>query len=419
MHGHNFPSLRIFLEHRRQCASEFDVEEFFKRMQHPAGSPQRPHPGFINAIFLLACWFHHAYDLTELEAHFLAKTRDGLSASLLGMDRLLDYVRGVGLLSLYHYGRGNMLEGYEDVCRAAHIGKTCGLDKIKSHVWRDPVVPMLVTRSAIEGFRGNFKSTEYLIPLSSNSKDLGERIHAFWSVWIVDASGSATHGLERLFDDMKITTPLPLPISYYSNGCATEENCRTLAHFWATEGATDQFDPPFTHRIKATSVLEAACRLSRLSGGDAMGDVWQSVPSKPIEPLGTEAFEEEFGRVSRTCFHLHERLPNVAIAPLTTQDVVNDWYRSQIDPVMIHAHALTLCALMTLYDIKSKVDESASNIALEAAIHMVGVCRRIIDLDFLQLDIMLGVCLIFQHSFLCAVDAILHGNNDGFPTCIL
>lgn len=122
-----------------------------------------------------------------------------------------------------------------------------------------------------------------------------------------------------------------------------------------------------------------------------MGDVWQSVPSKPIEPLGTEAFEEDFARVSRTCFNLHERLPNVAIAPLTTQDVVTDWYRSQIDPVMIHAHALTLCALMTLYDIKAKTDQTASNIALEAAIHMVGVCRRIIDLDFLQLDIMLGM----------------------------
>lgn len=371
-------------------------------MQHSAGSPQRPHPSFVNAIFLLACWFHHPYDLSELEANFLAKTRDGLSSSLSGMDRLLDYVRGVSLLSLYHYGRGNMLEGYEDVCRAAHIGKTCGLDKINSHVWRDPAIPTLVTRSAIEDFQGSFKSTGFLIPLSPNSKELGERIHAFWSVWIVDASGSATHGLERLFDDMKITTPLPLPLAYYSNGGATEENSCTLAHFWATEGVTNRFDPPYTHRIKATSVLEAACRLSRVSGGDAMGDVWQSVPSKPIEPLGTEAFEEDFARVSRTCFNLHERLPNVAIAPLTTQDVVTDWYRSQIDPVMIHAHALTLCALMTLYDIKAKTDQTASNIALEAAIHMVGVCRRIIDLDFLQLDIMLGVRPVFR-TFSCVI----------------
>lgn len=297
-----------------------------------------------------------------------------------------------------------MLEGYDHICRAAQMAKACGIDVIRSHIWRDPTLPSEITKLALNNFQSNFKVTPFLIPLAHDAKELGERIHAFWSVWIIDASGSATHGLARAFDDSKVETPLPLAIELYHSGGATVDNLGTLAQFWATEGVTDKFDPPFTHRIKATSVLEAACTHSRIYGSPAMGDVWVEVPLGPIEPIGNPEFEAKFEHIARTCLNLRDRLPNVSIGSITQADIGTDWYKANVDPVMIHSWGLTLCAIMTLYDIKAKYDANASHIALEAAFQMVGVVRRIVDLDFLQLDIMLGVCDLLQtHSFLTYV----------------
>lgn len=360
-------------------------------MQNMPSSTKRPHSCFVNAIFLLACWFNQPYDLRPLEEIFLEKARAGLSRSLQGLDKLLDFIRASSLIGLYHYGKGNMLEGYDHICSAAQIGRACGIDAIKSHVWRDPIIPSQITRQYFEDLPGNFKVTPFMMPLAEDTTALSERIHAFWSVWIVDASGSATHGLARAFDDDEVLTPLPYPIDAYDSGSVTDANVCTLGRFWREEGCTDDLDPPFTHRIKATSVLEAACTLSRVYGVPAMGDVWNNQPAIPIDPLQQPEFEEKFAHISRTCNNLRDRLPNVLPVNLTDQDVVQDWYQAGIDPVMVHAWGLTLCAIMTLNDIKARVDTSAYDLALDAANQMTLVIRRIVDLDFFQLDIMLGV----------------------------
>lgn len=330
------------------------------------------------------------------EQVFRAKSQNALLQSLAGMDRLLDSARGAALLSLYHYARGDMLQGYDCIARAAAIGTSCGLDQIKSHVFRDPETPEQIHKEGLKEFTGRFSLTGFLLPLSADARELGERIHAFWSIWILDASGSATTGRERLFNDTEILTPLPLALESYSDGGATEANCFTLTEFWRTEGlivAGRPFDPPFTHRIKATSCLEAATALSRLSGNDAAGDVWSDTPRPPVEPLTTNDFQERFGHVARTAVNLAASLPMVDKTPITEHDVHEDWYRAQIDPVMVHAQGLVHGALMVLYGIKAPVDEDSELTTINCAVDVVRTCKRIKDLDFIQLDIMLGVRL--------------------------
>lgn len=363
-------------------------------MQQPRGSRRRPHPGFLNAIFLLASWFTRSDNLASLEPLFVRKTRDALNLSLAGLDRLLDYVRGSALLGLYHYGRGLMLEGYNEVHSAANIARACGLDAIQSHVFRDPTEPARAAKEAVETFQGSFKNTEFLLPLPGDEQTLGERIHAFWSVWILDASGSATHGLGRAFDDQKVLTPLPLPLTWYANGQATEANMCTLAQFWREEGYTTRIDPPMTHRIKATAVLEAACSLARIRGVAAAGNVSVDNPPPPVDPTTLQGFEERFGHISRTCNTLRQRLPRFippSQADAQDGDIAEDWNKAGIDPVMTHAWGLTLCAMMSLHEIKVSYDQVSQFMSLTAAMEMVDLIRKIQNLDFHQLDIMLGV----------------------------
>lgn len=209
----------IFLSHRRQCACEIPVERFLQAVQGPVRD--RPHPCFLNAIYMLACWFSYPHDLRSFERIFLQRARESLVTAISSGDKLLNYIQGAALLSLYHYGGGNMLEGYNQICAGAQIAMVCGLHQIPSAVYRDAAPSEELYTATSSTWVGNFRRTPFLLSPPRDAIELGERIHTFWSIWILDTSGCATHGLPSMFEpereETRITTPLPVPLEYYSN----------------------------------------------------------------------------------------------------------------------------------------------------------------------------------------------------------
>lgn len=382
-----------FFIHRRQCASEFFLDNFRERVNARSKS-SRPDDCLLNAIFVLACWFTRTHNLAEIETTFVKKAREALNACIVTRPEfVLDWVRGSALIGLYYYGNGKMLQGYADVCSAVQLGRACGLEVIDSHVFRDPAGRVEIVTQAIECFKGMFTRTPFLLSLPESPEELGERIHVFWSLWIIDASGTATHGMDRAIDDTKINTPLPLPLRWYACGKASESNMRTLADFWASEGKQDESEPSMTLRIKATAVLEAACTLARLKGTAMLGDVSHDIPQAPSDPVDSVEFEARFKHIATTCDNL-ERSLEIALPNLPEDSEIQDtqeWKDTGIDPVMMHAKSVTQCAIICLHGIKFNYDEHCFQRALTAARRMVALLRSIRDINFEQVDIMLGV----------------------------
>lgn len=211
--------LNIFIAHRRQCACEVPVQRFIDSLNGPP--KDRPHPGLLNAIYMLACWFSYPLNLTRFESVFLARSRELLAEALTTGEKMLNYLQGSALLAIYYYGSGRMLEGYEKICSAAQMAVVCGLHQISSAVWRDPEAPNAAYMRTASQWTGNFRRTPFLLLPPKDALELGERIHAFWSVWILDTSGCATHGLPSMFDqtagNTRVTTPLPVPLDDYAN----------------------------------------------------------------------------------------------------------------------------------------------------------------------------------------------------------
>lgn len=289
-----------------------------------------------------------------------------------------------------------MLEGYESVHAAAAIIKCSGLDMIESHVYHDDGVAKALVAFDLKNLNIDLKAASYAVSPASDAIDLGERIHAFWSVWIIDASGTATMGYPRAFDDKLIKTPLPLPMWYYEEGFATLENQSTLAEFWEKQGLGYTSDTAFTLRIKATSVLEAACNLGSAWGVQSASDLkCHKLAPQPSYP-GQTVFDHEFSRIANTCHALRMQMPTVMGSGSSAKEITKDWNGAGIDPLMVHAKALTLCAVIILYGIKKRSDQEALETCIDTAKEMVFLVEQIEQLDFSQLDIMLGVCDIFN-----------------------
>jgi hypothetical protein len=178
----------------------------------------------------------------------------------------------------------------------------------------------------------------------------------------------------------------------------------TLQDFWASEGHTMMRDAPVTLRIKATAVLTAACRLSTIWGAKASPDL-SGQPQPPQDPLSDPTFEPRFSHIARTSQTLLASMPALVNSTNLGGEIIEEWYMAGLDPVMVHAMTVTLCAIVQLHNITASRDAAAYDNCLAAARQTVAISRQIQDLDFFQLDIMLGVRAILTYT-ICNVQSV-------------
>ncbi|KAG9032381.1 hypothetical protein FS837_002745 [Tulasnella sp. UAMH 9824] len=199
-------------------------------------------------------------ELPQLEEHFLRRARQSLVDSLSFSDRLMDFLRGSVLVTLYLYLRGRYLEGYHIHCGAARLALSCGLHRIESHVFEEYLrgsVPLTGGTSIM------------LLKAPKNQVDLAERITTFWMIYLCDKMSSVCAGFVGALPDEgsaidAIRTVFPRPIEEYEAGTVTgiyNTSLTELLNGASPPGRNALPDIPWTVTLKGLSLLDRATRL--------------------------------------------------------------------------------------------------------------------------------------------------------------
>ncbi|KAG8931381.1 hypothetical protein FRC02_002815 [Tulasnella sp. 418] len=251
----------IFLANKHHCQFYIDVPRFLMSLANPG--LQQPHPGLMEAIYLLACYFTSRLapdqNLEKHEGHFLARARKALADSLSFSDRLLDFLKGSNLVTAYLYMRGRFLEAYHSHCGTASCALSCGLHSIRSGVYsEDP---------------SGTASTPSLLPPPRDQAELSERILTFWPIYYWDKLGAIITGFVESFvadpaSTECIETPFPRPIEEYHRGVAGRYDYDTVRrlleeHPLDTNDTSDNYFH-FGLHLKALTLLDSASRFGKL-----------------------------------------------------------------------------------------------------------------------------------------------------------
>lgn len=172
--------------HRHQCGLEFHIPRFLASLSLPAD--KGPHPALIDAMCLTGCALSRKPHLRKHEPYLLAQTRKHLEQSLSQADRLLDFIRASGLVTRYYAFRARFLEGHTSIETCAKFTIACGLHKIKSRVCGSHAV-------------WDGSPSKVMLPPPADDIEVGERIYAFWQIFMVERMVSASGGIPSIFEN--------------------------------------------------------------------------------------------------------------------------------------------------------------------------------------------------------------------------
>ncbi|KAF8305543.1 hypothetical protein DL93DRAFT_312570 [Clavulina sp. PMI_390] len=213
--------INIFMAHRHQAYCDLSVTRFTQSLSAPPahqtsasppphpdsphstpGSLVRPHASLLNAIYLLGAFFSGQPHLAEYEQGLLHRARQGIATALENADGLEDAVRAASLVAMYLYAKGRVLEAYYLACANARFAMGCGMHRVTS--------PVFTGARGKHGASGAMEedelSSERTMPLleePQNPVELGERIHIWWQVWMVDQCGAISTNLPPALADTK------------------------------------------------------------------------------------------------------------------------------------------------------------------------------------------------------------------------
>ncbi|KAJ7090422.1 hypothetical protein B0H15DRAFT_838560 [Mycena belliarum] len=249
--------LDIFMAHRHQCWFDGQMERFaLSNTTHQFGF--EPHPALMNAIYLLGCHFARSPYCSEIESIFFTRALHEITVALDNSDRLVDIVQASCLLAVYLYINCRSLEGYCHSFSAARLAVGLGLHQLRSM----PDDPQLAYSE---------ETTPIPIPPPRDRAEVGDRIAAFWQVFMVDRCWSVASGLPIALPDgdcpqVRIKTPWPTP--------ATEPTMPSVTSYPSTNTVSGLFEhqPMLTLegdgmyipalRAKVTTLYERTHRLS-------------------------------------------------------------------------------------------------------------------------------------------------------------
>ncbi|EIW71404.1 hypothetical protein TREMEDRAFT_60335 [Tremella mesenterica DSM 1558] len=249
-----FSSMRIF-------GQEFHIPRFFASLSLPPS--KRPHPSLLHTMYLLASRVSTSPSIRSLESHFFSVASKQLDESIRLADRLFDAVRAATMLAVYQFSKSRYHEGWMMTGLAARLAISCGLHQIPSSVFRPSPVP----RDQRGDLVSIMRHRSYALPPPQDAIDLGERIWAFWSIYIVDRCGSIASQWPPAIQDESVTTPYPKPLHDYELGLVNKDDDKTVSElFEPSEGPLPHYaDSTFyILRLRAIALLEKSSKLMYL-----------------------------------------------------------------------------------------------------------------------------------------------------------
>ncbi|KAG9126391.1 hypothetical protein FRC07_003606 [Ceratobasidium sp. 392] len=248
--SHDF-MVDTFMTYLPKSYLQVHYDRFSQMLVLPENDPRSIHPALISAIYLLAC-YHWSDSLSSYEETFLAQVRASMAESLSKTDRLFTgFIQPGILVAEYLINRGRFREAYHQIIQITRFSLDCNLHKITSAVWR-PDMPT--------GPGG-------LLPAPADGIELGERILAFWAVFMLDQRICLIMGLPSSFskgDDLdtrsRIDTVWPVSMFDYEEGNVTESEFMTL-RFLCTDRppfAVQESDLAFRMRLESFALYRFA-----------------------------------------------------------------------------------------------------------------------------------------------------------------
>lgn len=258
------------MPHSKQCGFTLHPDRLRTSLYNPGSAP---HPSLLNVLYLLGCHFSQSPSLAALETSFLERSLRGISNALANAHppvtaHLVNVVQASALLAVYFFAKGRLLEGYYHSSSASRLAISLGLHQI-----RTPTFSASTASSQASTWNGSPPSSVPLPP-PRDSIELGERIHAFWQVFIVDRCWSVATGLPSTLPDddhpqLNITTVWPRPIEEYSypeqSLTLVDHHYLSLNSLCAEGDITTPYASPLTLRAKAATFFENASRISTQS----------------------------------------------------------------------------------------------------------------------------------------------------------
>ncbi|KAJ7118890.1 hypothetical protein C8R44DRAFT_789556 [Mycena epipterygia] len=248
--------LDIFLAHRHQCWFDGQVERFsLSNAAHQFGA--EPHPALMNAIYLLACHFARSPYCSEIESVFFTRALHEITVALDNSDRLVDVVQASCLLAVYLYINCRALEGYCHSFSAARLAVGLGLHQLRP-LSDDPHLAY------------SEEITPIPIPPARDRAEVGDRIAAFWQVFMVDRCWSVASGLPIALPDgdcpqVRIKTPWPTTSGVLEHDMPIISETNTISGLFEPQPMlsleTDAMFMPAL-RAKAATLYERTYRLA-------------------------------------------------------------------------------------------------------------------------------------------------------------
>ncbi|THH14900.1 hypothetical protein EW146_g5492 [Bondarzewia mesenterica] len=340
--------LDIFLPHRHQVGLELNVQRLRNSLLLPV--EEQRHPVLMNAIYLWACYLSRPQSLGQHEPLYLTRALDFLNDALQNPSKAVDIIQGCCLISLYLLTNGRLLEGSYHASVAASLAMQWGLH------------------------RQVFK-----LPPAVDAIERGERILAFWQVFIVDRCWSVVLQRPSTIQDGRdimtsITLPWPQDIEDYEAGSFSNLlDFATVQAFFMHSSQVPTFDGGFSNfalRAKASALFEQAVKLSCS---------WNSRLALAL----TDSLDEESQALENTILRFASSLLPLHQLNGTLADAKHS---------LIVVHTLAQAAFIRLHYRFGEADHIRHEKCLRASRTCLLVIRHIGDADYDYLDPILGSC---------------------------
>ena len=193
-----------------------NMNRFVQMAYLPARNRDPLEESLVSAVCLWGSHLAHTPGLRAYEARFLAKAVREVSALFLAPGAahgrtILCVVQAEVLLAHYFFNSGRFLEGRYHCSAAASLAITCRLNALGHGTGAGAGLGMQLVGGAYVG-----------LPAADGGDVVaqGERINAFWAVYVLDkcwsvALGSPSSIADQSSSGARITTPWPLSMQQY------------------------------------------------------------------------------------------------------------------------------------------------------------------------------------------------------------
>ncbi|KAG8930228.1 hypothetical protein FRC02_004487 [Tulasnella sp. 418] len=263
--------LEVLFRVQHRVLSNIDRDYIFERLAHPDPN-ERPHPGLISALLLVGVCYSHALSFTRpIPAtipsmdDLLAQAHIQLRECLGNVDRILDFLQGTALVCHYLFRQGRLQEAQYMSASTSRLAISCRIHQIDATVLaEDPN-----TYSTLPLGQSKWDGT--LLGRPKSSAELGQRIAAFWEIFINDKVLSIVTGLLSSFDthsaETHITTAWPRSAEEYRSREAFSFPYSSMDDLFNIPAGIDPtaMDIQSTTTLKGIVLLERSNRLLGLS----------------------------------------------------------------------------------------------------------------------------------------------------------